>query len=177
MPNVKGGKAYKKTKHGCGDDDAVFVEKEDDQMYARIVRNLGNQNMLVFCNDNKERIMRICGRMRKKIWLNVGDIVIICLRDFEAKECGKERGDIIAKVEPKHYSKIRKDDKVNEKLFINLENNRNSSVPDQTEDGYIMEHIDDEDECSSKSSDSKPKHVNNRHEINIIDDDLDIDNI
>lgn len=114
MPNKKGGKNYKKSKHT--DDDPILYERQEDQMYGRIVKLLGNCNVLVFCNDNKERICHIRGSMRKKVWLGPGDIVLISLRDTE------DRGDICARFDPRVIHRLQARDKtINERLFASIE--------------------------------------------------------
>jgi hypothetical protein len=49
MPNKTGGKNYKKTKHSS--EVKQFVERQDDQLYARVLQILGNRNVLSYCND------------------------------------------------------------------------------------------------------------------------------
>ena len=73
MPNLTGGKNYKRTKHSS--EKPKYVEKQDDQMYARILQNFGNRNLLAYCNDNKMRLCHIRGSIRKDMWISVGDIV------------------------------------------------------------------------------------------------------
>jgi translation initiation factor 1A len=134
MPNQKGGKNYKKSKHTSGMK-PIFIERQPDQMYARIVKNLGNRNLLVYCNDNKVRLAHIRGSMRKRIWLAIGDIVLISLRDFEKStaESGKtyEKGDIVAKYDEELLGRLRKEPDVNKKLFQQLE----------TMDGVVLAEI------------------------------------
>ena len=50
MVNLKGGKNYKKAKGG-GDDGPAFVERHADQFYGRVIKNLGNCNMIVYCGE------------------------------------------------------------------------------------------------------------------------------
>lgn len=141
MPNIKGGKAYKKTKHSTNEI-AAFVEPEKDQLYGRIVRNMGANNMMVFCNDGKERICHICGKMRRRVWLNIGDIVIVSLRELMTGQDDKERGDILSKCDASHYARIRKEVQINSKLFLNLETlnaSQRTGIPDSMDEGYIME--------------------------------------
>jgi translation initiation factor 1A len=138
MPNRTGGKNYKKSKQ-TGSVVKPFLDKEPDQMYGRILRNLGGRNMLVYCNDNKIRLCHICGAMKKFNWLAIGDIVIISLRDFEKKPEDKsryEKGDILAKYESEHLSKLKKQPDINPKLFMQLE----------TIDGKILAEIGDKEE-------------------------------
>jgi translation initiation factor 1A len=136
MPNKTGGKNYKKSKHGGEDENALFVERQEDQQYGRVVRVLGNGNMLVYCNDNKERICHIRGAIRKRVWINLGDVVLISLRDFGEAD----RGDVLAKYEPKHYSKLKKESGVNLVLFNNLEGKGATSQEEEEEDGIEFDH-------------------------------------
>jgi initiation factor 1A len=134
MPNRTGGKNYKKSKQ-TGSIVKPFIDRQPDQMYARIIRNLGGRNMLVYCNDNKVRLCHICGAMKKFTWLNVGDLVLISLRGFEKKpESGSneyEKGDIVAKYDSEHLGKLKKQSDINQKLFMTLE----------TVDGKILAEI------------------------------------
>merc|ERR1719193_2659675 len=45
------------------------------------------------CFDGTKRLCHIRGKMRKKVWVNLGDICLISLRDFqdEKKSMGKSR--------------------------------------------------------------------------------------
>lgn len=114
MPNKKGGKNYKKSKHT--DDEPILYERQEGQMYGRILKLLGNCNVLVFCNDNKERICHIRGSMRKKVWLGPGDIVLLSLRDTE------DRGDICARFDPRIIHRLQARDRtINERLFASIE--------------------------------------------------------
>ena len=150
MPNQKGGKNYKKAKNTSTTDKSAFIEKEDDQMYGRIIKNLGNRNMLIYCNDNISRICRIRGALIKRIWLNVGDIILISIRDFEGKdEKEDERGDIILKFEEHHYSKLKKLDDINQLLFTQMhmeEKDKDKKVEEGFEFEYIDKKEDDEEE-------------------------------
>ncbi len=121
MPNLKGGKNYKKGKSG-GDDGPAFVERAEDQLYGRVIKNLGNCNMIVYCGDNKRRFCHIRGAIRKRMWMNPGDIVLVSVRDFEKVEAGEmERGDIITKYDSKHYGKLKKLADFNQRLLCELE--------------------------------------------------------
>lgn len=134
MPNRTGGKNYKKSKQ-TGSIVKPFIDRQPDQQYARILRNLGGRNMLVYSNDNKVRLCHICGAMKKFNWLAVGDLVLISLRDFEKKpEPGSkeyEKGDIVAKYDSEHLGKLKKLPDINPKLFMQLE----------TVDGKILAEI------------------------------------
>ncbi len=129
MPNQQGGKNYKKSKHSTGDTVAKVQEAEADQLYGRVIKILGNLNMSVYCNDNYTRICKVCGAMRKRVWVNVGDLVIISLRDLDydphptklGKDTKDMRGDIIYKFDQNLIGKAKKLEGINPKLFMQLE--------------------------------------------------------
>lgn len=135
MPNTTGGKNYKKSKHSSGSFAPAFIDRQPDQLYARIVKVLGNRNLLAYCNDNKTRICHIRGSMRKKVWITIGDLVLISIREFEKdlSQSGKdyERADIVAKYDSEHLSKLKKIPDINQKLFLQLE----------TADGTVLKEI------------------------------------
>ena len=120
MPNLTGGKKYKTQKHGSDKAD-TFIEKMSDQLYARILKNMGDRNLLVYSNDNKIRLCHIRGSLRKNMWINTGDIVLISMRDELKGTTEYERGDILYKYSSEHYSKLKSDSTMNQRLFLNLE--------------------------------------------------------
>lgn len=135
MPNQKGGKNYKKSKHVSTGFKPIMIDRQPDQMYGRIIRNLGQCRLLVYCNDNRTRMCHIRGSMRKKVWLGLGDMVLISKREFEkAPAVGTEElenGDIVAKYDADLLSSLRKLPDINKRLFMRLE----------TMDGKILEEI------------------------------------
>ena len=40
-----------------------------------------------FCYDGKKRLAHIRGKMRKRVWVGVSDIVLVSLRDFQDEKC------------------------------------------------------------------------------------------
>ena len=53
---------------------------------------LGNGRLECLCIDGKKRLCHIRGKMRKKVWISQGDVVLVGLRDFQ-----DEKGDVILK--------------------------------------------------------------------------------
>ena len=129
MPNIRGGKSYKKSKGKTkfGEDDEVaYLEIAKDQMVGRILRLLGNLNATIYCQDNKQRVCKICRSIKKSVRFEVGDIVLISLRDCEvsndelAKGVRGSRGDILDKFHPKQFKEL-KDDGINSAMFLTLD--------------------------------------------------------
>jgi len=51
---------------------------------------LGYDRVLVKCEDGHERLCRIRGKMKRRVWIRVGDIVLVSPWDFQSDK----RGDI-----------------------------------------------------------------------------------
>lgn len=55
------------------------------EMFARVVDIFGNDRMRIFCEDGNARIGRIRGKIKKRVWIRKGDLVIINPWDWETK--------------------------------------------------------------------------------------------
>jgi translation initiation factor 1A len=82
MPNFKGGKNFKKGKKNRGgyQDKKQLVTKDADegQEYAQVINPKGNGRFeLTCCDGGKTRLGLICGTMRKRVWVNRNDLVLI----------------------------------------------------------------------------------------------------
>ncbi len=58
----------------------------DGEMFGVIVQMLGFDRVRVRCEDGNIRIGRIPGRMKKRVWMRVGDTVIIVPWDFQSED-------------------------------------------------------------------------------------------
>lgn len=130
MPNIRGGKSYKKSKGKTKfgeDEDVAFLEIAKDQMVGRILRLLGNLNATIYCQDNKQRLCKICRSIKKSVRFDVGDVVLISLRDCEvstadlAKGVRGDRGDILDKFHPKQFKSLREEEGINPAIFLTLD--------------------------------------------------------
>ena len=109
MPkNKTGGKKSKRksSKHenDLDIDEKNIIKPDEFQEYGMITKTLGSCRMLVDCSSTvknedgiqdiiKNRICTIRGKLKKRSFMNVGDIVIVALREFN----DKDKGDIIHK--------------------------------------------------------------------------------
>ena len=62
-----------------------FPNKRNGEMFARVVDIYGNDRMQVFCQDGKHRVGRIRGKIKKRVWIRRGDLVIINPWAFETE--------------------------------------------------------------------------------------------
>lgn len=88
----KGGKNRKRGRNENEEEKRELVYKEDGQEYAQVIRMLGNGRLEAQCIDGKKRLCHIRGKMRKKVWVAGGDIVLLGLRDYQ-----DDKADVIMK--------------------------------------------------------------------------------
>ncbi|MCW1300882.1 MAG: translation initiation factor eIF-1A [Candidatus Nanoarchaeia archaeon] len=69
---------------------------EDGEVFGVVKQTVGACRMYVKCDDDKIRLCRVPGHLTRKIWVKVGDVVIV--KPWEAQ--GDERGDIVHKYTP-----------------------------------------------------------------------------
>lgn len=122
-PNTKGGKGYKKKKKSQGNKELVQIIRKPGQMPARALKLLGNRQVLCYCNDDVIRNCHIRGGMKGRAWVNIGDVVLISLREWSSliPTKGVKLGDIIDLYGREYYSSLRKEPGVNSRLFLQLE--------------------------------------------------------
>ena len=51
--------------------------KRMGEMFGRVVEIYGNERMQIFCEDGQHRIGRIRGKIKKRVWIRKGDLVIV----------------------------------------------------------------------------------------------------
>jgi len=58
-------------------------KKDQNELLAIVLQRYGSDIILTLAEDGVERKTRIPGKMRKRVWIREGDIVIIKLWDFQ----------------------------------------------------------------------------------------------
>ena len=79
-------KGGKKGRRGANKDSSFSRElliKEEGQEYAQIARILGNGRFECKCFDGQNRIGKVRGKMNKRIWIELGNLVLMGLRDYQ----------------------------------------------------------------------------------------------
>jgi translation initiation factor 1A len=121
MPKNKG-KGGKNRRRGKNDNEEKrdLQFKEDGQVYAQVLRMLGNGRLEAQCFDGVKRLAHIRGKLRKKVWISTGDILLLGLRDFQDTKC-----DVILRYTPeeartlKAYGEVPDSTKINEAIVEN----------------------------------------------------------
>ena len=73
----------------------VRVPKENEVL-GIVEQMLGGDRMLVICDDGKERICRIPGKLRKRVWIKPGDLILV--KPWKIQ--GDKRGDVVYRYTP-----------------------------------------------------------------------------
>ena len=68
-----------------------MMEPGPGDVYGVVVKLLGYDRALVKCQDGHERLCRIRGKLKRRIWIRPGDVVLVSPWDFQRDK----RGDII----------------------------------------------------------------------------------
>ena len=85
MPKNKG-KGGKNRRRGKNENEGLkreLVFREDGQEYAQVTKMLGNGRLEAMCFDGQKRLCHIRGKLRKKVWINQSDIILVGLRDYQ----------------------------------------------------------------------------------------------
>jgi len=124
----KGGKNFKKAKNYETVDKRQIIYKTEGQEYALITKMLGNGRCECKCYDGRTRLGHIRGKMHKRVWICMGDTVLVSLRDYQ-----DDKADIIHKYTSEEtktlisYNEITGNIKMDDEDGINDDNNSNAS--------------------------------------------------
>jgi len=64
---------------------------KDKEVFGIVEMMMGGDKMKVQCDDEKERLVRIPGKLRKRVWIRVGDLILV----QPWKVMSDERGDVV----------------------------------------------------------------------------------
>ncbi len=94
--------------------------RKNGEMFARVTDIYGQERMGVFCEDGKYRIGRIRGKIKKRVWIRKGDLVIINPWEFEtAVKDQKEKCEISWRYLKHEVSWLTRNNKIPENLDLN----------------------------------------------------------
>ena len=160
MPNKKGGKKFKKgKKQSFHEKTLIYKDPKEDQEYGKIIGACGNGRFNVSCFDGKDRLGIIAGNMRKKIWVNKDDIVLISRWDFTTDN---EKCSIIHKYDSDEAKKLHKEGEFPENIKFDSEFDLNDPIMD---DMISFEYNNPESDHEDNKTDSESEGEINIDEI------------
>ena len=107
--------------------------------YAQVVKMLGNGRLEAMCFDSTKRLAHIRGKLRKKVWINQGDIILLSLREYQ-----DGKGDVILKYTADEARSL----KAYGELPENAKINETDTYGDQGDEGIGFEFDEDRDDSS-----------------------------
>tara|TARA_B100001094_G_C18058383_1_gene733710 strand:- start:390 stop:857 length:468 start_codon:yes stop_codon:yes gene_type:complete len=120
MPNSIGGKKFKKGKKQKiqSEKKLIYKDPKEDQEYGKISTICGNGRFNIQCFDGKMRMGVLAGNMRKRMWVNKDDIVLISRWDFstEGDKCS-----IVYKYEPDEVKQLEKENEFPSNIKLDSE--------------------------------------------------------
>jgi len=140
----KGGKNRRRGKNENDNEKRELTFKEDGQEYAQVLKMLGNGRLEAQCFDGVKRLAHIRGKLRKKVWINQGDIILLSLRDFQG-----EKGDVLLKYTADEARSL----KAYGELPENAKINETDTFGDQDDEGMGFEFDEDRDGDSDNDVD------------------------
>ncbi|KAG7698093.1 hypothetical protein KL930_001755 [Ogataea haglerorum] len=143
----KGGKNRRRGKNENWSQKRELIYKDEQQEYAQITKMLGNGRVQAACFDGVTRIAHIRGKLRKKVWMAQGDIILVALREFQDNQAdvvhkytADEARTLISQGELPETAKINQTDTFGE----DVDDDANFEFGNESEDGEEEElDIDD----------------------------------
>jgi translation initiation factor 1A len=158
MPNKKGGRNYKRGKKTIHVQKELIIKETDNfEEYGFVKQKLGNGRFTIICQDGLSRLGIISGKMRKRVWLEINDYVLITIWDYQTEKCS-----IIHKYEQQDVQKLIEKHELNKEFVKQL-------VDDSLiESSYDDSSISSSDE-SSEEEEIDESWVKKEKDININD--------
>lgn len=81
-----------------------IVMPKGREVFGILEQRLGGSRNKVRCFDGKTRICRIPGRLKRRLWVRDGDLLLV----EPLEHSGDEKGDIIYKYKPSQVAHLRR---------------------------------------------------------------------
>ena len=74
---------------------------DEGEMFGRVIKLVGGDNVIVKCNDGKVQLVRIRGKIKRRMWIRENDLVLLAPWDFQS-----DKADIIWRYIAVHADKL-----------------------------------------------------------------------
>merc|ERR1711976_355804 len=154
MPRGKAGRGGmgKRTKKGGNTTKRELWYKEEGQEYAQVIAMLGNGKLKAHCMDGKTRLATIRGKMRRRVYIFVNDIILVGLRDFQDEKC-----DVIWKYYPEEAKTLKAMGEIPEHTQIDEKNKNPEEGVDPDKLNIKFGEDSDEEDNTNVKVNEKPK--------------------
>lgn len=165
--NLRGGKKGRGKKNVSKESKELVTKIDGESEYGKVTKVNGNGRFTILNIDGIERMGIIRGTMRKKVWINNGDLVLTGIWDFQNDKCS-----IIHKYSEEDTEKIIKSNVLPPNFLCNDITNDN----DFTDNPFDINSSDsDDDLLTDKSSLDESEGISDKAKLD--ENGVDIDEI
>ena len=93
----------------------ILPNRYNGEMMAVVEQHMGGGRLKVICEDNKVRLARIPGKIKKRRWINTGGLIIIKPWDFQV-----DKADVVYRYTPTQISNLSRKNRIPENLLSYL---------------------------------------------------------
>jgi translation initiation factor 1A len=86
----------------------TLVLPSQNDVLGVAIKLLGYDRVLVKCQDGHERLCRIRGKMKRRVWIREGDVVLVSPWDFQADT----RGDLFWRYTKSQAEQLRRQGRI-----------------------------------------------------------------
>ena len=184
VKNKKGGRNNRKmaSKHAQPSNTSrIRFAKDNDEMYAKVVKMLGGRRAEIICNDKKSRILEIRkkfgGRNKRDNFITQDAVILVGVRSWERRQEGKkEKADLLYVYSTGQLERLKNEAHIDDAILPN-----SMTVDDKEEMGFIISNTETwEDKLSEIKVDAVKQNIklsNNEDSKNNDDIEFDFDDI
>jgi translation initiation factor 1A len=181
VKNKKGGRNNRKmaSKHAQPTNTTrTRFAKDEDEMYAKVVRMLGGRRAEIICNDKKTRILEIRkkfgGRNKRDNFIAQDSVVLVGVRSWEHRQEGKkEKADLLYVYSTGQLERLKNEAHIDDAILPN-----SMTVDDKEEMCFIISNTETwEDKLSEIKVDAVKQNIklSNNEDSKNNDDDIEFD--
>ena len=172
VKNTKGGNKAKKTKNSIDRTAGrpLVLKKESDEIYGRVLKRLGGEPPIleVQCLDREIRRCVIRGKMKKKVWMNPDDIVLVKYNkdNFSSLDDKNkiETGEILHKYQANEIIKLKNMGEIDNYIIVQKFSEDNQLVEDDNfdfeDDNNLINNLSISDQNQIEESSSSEDSIN-----------------
>lgn len=140
MTKPKGGKRIRRGKKDNDTTKRSLEFKNEEQEYAFVNNNLGNCRLQVDLASGGTYLAIIPGKLRKKVWINRGDVLLVGVREFQ-----QDKVDVLHRYNPDEVRTLISYGEISPKWGEGAEDEEAVGVEDKLQfgDGDLSEDSDD----------------------------------
>lgn len=141
VKNKKGGRNNRKmaSKHAQPSNTSrIRFAKDNDEMYAKVVKMLGGRRAEIICNDKKSRILEIRkkfgGRNKRDNFITQDAVILVGVRSWERRQEGKkEKADLLYVYSSGQLERLKNESNIDETILPNI-----MTIDDKEDMGFII---------------------------------------